>query len=290
MLKLSSPTRVCPCGLLFVCVLGASASYLAWAAQPPRAADVADQSTAQVVDAQIAVTVGDAAPKSLRLVNPLDQPFAAKGDGADPWQAQFVASAVAGGKIKLAMVLSQGGTAIDKPVIVVEPNKAASVTVDGRDGRPQFRIDATLALHEAGWQPPMVAAATSSGASSTQPQYGRLSAPRYPVAALKRNIEGVVFVVAQIGVDGRVESARVDHVDPASAAVLGEAAIAAVRQWTFDPAKRDGVAVAGSALVPIRYSINRSGRTTPPKSPFSTPAGALDTIDVVGTQLPIRRG
>ncbi|MGA8277092.1 MAG: M56 family metallopeptidase [Rhodanobacteraceae bacterium] len=153
MLKSPLPGRARrACGLLFVCILGASASYVAWATQP-RAAARPEASVAQVVDAQIVVTVGGEAPKKLRLVNPVDQPFMAKGDRADPWQAEFTASPVPGGNIRLAMNLRQGGATIGQPVILVEPNKSSSVEVSYPHGRSRFRIEATLALHEAGWKP-----------------------------------------------------------------------------------------------------------------------------------------
>ncbi|MGA9343439.1 MAG: TonB family protein [Rhodanobacteraceae bacterium] len=290
MLKFPLPARSRRAwGLLFVCLFGAAASYVAWAAQPPRALAASGKSADRVVDAQLVVTVGKEAPKALRLVNPLDQPFMAKGEGASPWQADFIASAAADGNIKLAMVLQQGGVTIGKPTIVVEPNKPASVKVNGADGQTSFRIDATLALHDAGWQPPEASVATATSAP-IGPHYRHLSPPRYPTAAIRDDIEGVEFVDAPVGSDGRVESARVDHVEPASAAALGDASIAAVKIWTFDPAMRGGIAVSGTAPIPIRYTINRNGSVAPPGSQLATPPGALETIDVVGARSPLKRG
>jgi protein TonB len=38
--------------------------------------------------------------------------------------------------------------------------------------------------------------------------------------------------------------------------LLDEAAIAAVRRWTFEPARIDGRAVASQVVVPVRFSMS----------------------------------
>ncbi len=79
--------------------------------------------------------------------------------------------------------------------------------------------------------------------------------PNYPPDALARRLTGVVKVRAKIGADGRVASVAVYR--SSGVRSLDQAALEAVRQWEFDPAKRDGRAVAYEVVVPLRFTIVR---------------------------------
>ena len=76
--------------------------------------------------------------------------------------------------------------------------------------------------------------------------------PVYNDSARGDRIEGRVRVETQVDARGKVSSARV-------LAGLGhgldEAAIAAVKQWTFEPASRCGAAVAHTIVVPFTFKI-----------------------------------
>jgi protein TonB len=61
--------------------------------------------------------------------------------------------------------------------------------------------------------------------------------PVYPPEAQAQGIGGVVIIEARIGVDGRVEAARVLKSIP----LLDEAALDAVKQWEFMPTLLNGV-------------------------------------------------
>jgi protein TonB len=39
--------------------------------------------------------------------------------------------------------------------------------------------------------------------------------------------------------------------------LLDQAAIAAVRTWTFEPARASGVAVTSEVVVPVRYALSQ---------------------------------
>jgi periplasmic protein TonB len=75
--------------------------------------------------------------------------------------------------------------------------------------------------------------------------------PVYPPDAFTKKIEGTVLTEILIGADGRVLKARVVKSVP----VLDEAALAAVRQWTFAPAVKNGRPVATLATAPVSFRI-----------------------------------
>ncbi|PWC19568.1 energy transducer TonB [Brenneria corticis] len=78
-------------------------------------------------------------------------------------------------------------------------------------------------------------------------------APRYPALALKRKWQGTVTLRVRVLANGKpgeiqiVNSSRYDMLD--------QAAIAAVRQWTFVPAQRDGAPQDSWASFPLSFKL-----------------------------------
>jgi TonB family protein len=62
-------------------------------------------------------------------------------------------------------------------------------------------------------------------------------------------ITGDATVIAVVDVDGHVVSATIDKSSGHKA--LDDKALAAVRNWHFNPIKKDGVAVEGTVKVPV---------------------------------------
>jgi protein TonB len=79
-------------------------------------------------------------------------------------------------------------------------------------------------------------AAVEAGAGSALPRILRAGAPRYPVIAMSRKIEGEVEVAFTILPDGRVSNARVTRAKPAG--VFDRAALSAVEGYLFAPGGR----------------------------------------------------
>lgn len=76
--------------------------------------------------------------------------------------------------------------------------------------------------------------------------------PVYPEAARKQNIDGTVLVQALVGEDGLVKDVHVVKSIPP----LDEAAMDAVRQWVFKPARTKGKPVAVSVAVPVKFTLH----------------------------------
>ena len=76
-------------------------------------------------------------------------------------------------------------------------------------------------------------------------------APSYPESARAKGVQGTVMVQALVGRDGRVLDARVTSGVPG----LDEAAIEAVRQWRFEPARTQGRPVAVWVAVPVKFTL-----------------------------------
>ena len=70
-----------------------------------------------------------------------------------------------------------------------------------------------------------------------------------PKEARDAGVSGVVMVQALVGADGRVKDAKVVKSIP----MLDAAAVEAVRQWTFKPARTKGQPVEVWVAIPIRF-------------------------------------
>jgi TonB family protein len=79
--------------------------------------------------------------------------------------------------------------------------------------------------------------------------------PEYPDRARRARIAGVVVVKARIGADGKVRDAEVVQSIP----LLDEAALAAVRQWEYEPTIIDGV--AQTLVMTVRLEFGLSDKT-----------------------------
>jgi protein TonB len=95
--------------------------------------------------------------------------------------------------------------------------------------------------------------AVRPGGVIRQPERVAYVAPLYPVIAREARIEGVVIIEATIGTDGRVTNARILRSLP----MLDEAALAAVRQWTYTPTTLNGVAVPVIMTVTVNFTLQR---------------------------------
>jgi protein TonB len=85
------------------------------------------------------------------------------------------------------------------------------------------------------------------------PRGDRCRPPEYPVAARRLGLQGRVVLRVHVGVDGAALSVEVE--ESSGHAVLDEAAVAAVRGWTFEPAREGECPVESFVSVPIRFRL-----------------------------------
>jgi protein TonB len=74
--------------------------------------------------------------------------------------------------------------------------------------------------------------------------------PLYPPEALAQKLHGPVVLQAVIGRDGSVEDLKIVR----GYFILGRAAIAAVKQWRFQPYSLSGHAAATQTVITINFS------------------------------------
>lgn len=79
--------------------------------------------------------------------------------------------------------------------------------------------------------------------------------PEYPRAAKRLGIQGTVLLHVMVGADGKAKEVSV--AESSGSALLDDAAVAAVRAWSFVPARRGDEVIAAAVYVPLRFTLNR---------------------------------
>ena len=132
--------------------------------------------------------------------------------------------------------------------VVFEPGDVAARGIDSIAGT----IDVGQMVVDA---PPPVQAAPSGpvivGGNIRRPMRTRYVPPQYPDLARAAKIEGVVIIEATIGIDGRVEQARVLRSKP----LLDDAALAAVRAWEYTPTLLNDRPVPVIMTITVQFSL-----------------------------------
>lgn len=158
-----------------------------------------------------------------------------------------------------------------EPKEVASPTPVASAAPRPRTVRKAARRTATPELaplaaatsHSDPVAPPRpVAQAEASSTARSPPPQSTATArspgvlarvePHYPAAARRDRIQGVVRIEAQLDRTGRILALRVRKSIP----LLDPAALAALRQWRFSPARDErGTAIAAIVIVPVRFAL-----------------------------------
>jgi protein TonB len=135
-----------------------------------------------------------------------------------------------------------------KKALTPKPVKPTSSTTQNTKHTPLSTQHATLT------SPSLLAPSPSP---TTAPQFDAAylhnPAPDYPAAAKRRRMQGLVMLSVAVTAEGRAESVTLKQ--SSGFAPLDNAAIAAVKQWRFVPAKQADTPVAASVIVPVEFAL-----------------------------------
>lgn len=119
--------------------------------------------------------------------------------------------------------------------------------------RPMMGLADGVANSTAPDAPPAAAAVLDAGAEHPQRRPGGNPAPAYPFEAYRRGIQGVTMLLVEVDARGRAAAVAMER--SSGSLILDEAAAQAVSRWTFTPARRGNVPVAGRLRIRVRFQI-----------------------------------
>lgn len=94
---------------------------------------------------------------------------------------------------------------------------------------------------------------SSAKATSAQPRYRSNPKPEYPREARRLKQQGRVLIDVEVSASGRPASVTLKR--SSGVPSLDEAALTAVRRWTFDPARAGGIAISSRVEVPVQFNL-----------------------------------
>jgi len=100
---------------------------------------------------------------------------------------------------------------------------------------------------------PVLAAAPVESFVAARPSYLNNPAPLYPTTARRRHQEGVVLISVRVTAQGRAENVEIKQ--SSGYPLLDEAALNAVRDWEFVPARIGATALPSEIEVPLHFKI-----------------------------------
>ncbi|MCE3002235.1 MAG: TonB family protein [Xanthomonadaceae bacterium] len=118
--------------------------------------------------------------------------------------------------------------------------------------------------------------------------YRRISRPSYPPAAVANRQSGNVVLEVLVGTDGVPREVKVSKAS--APGVFDETAMASVKAWRFNPARKDGQPVESWVLVPICYATGPSEGTASDKCEGPDAVEALDVIHTRPALAPVNPG
>src|SRR6476659_2956319 len=141
-----------------------------------------------------------------------------------------------------------------KEIVPEAPSVPSTAGVPGgvEGGIPGGTVGGVVGgLPEAPPPPPPPAAPVRVGGNIKTPTKTKDVRPVYPPIAQSARVSGVVIIEATIGADGKVKDAKVLRSIP----LLDQAALDAVKQWTFTPTLLNGVPVPVIMTVTVNFTL-----------------------------------
>jgi TonB family protein len=134
------------------------------------------------------------------------------------------------------------------PKATLEPVKTAAPFDPGLPVQPESK---SVALAPAPPEEPL----ESVPVAIAQPNYLKNSAPEYPAAARRRHEEGLVVLNVEVTPEGHARKVNIKK--SSGFDLLDNAAVNAVENWEFEPARVGSVSLESEVEVPIRFQLTR---------------------------------
>ncbi len=150
--------------------------------------------------------------------------------------------------VTVGVSIKERGTVVSKPKMTIARGERGIAASRGEGSEaPYFFVSI---------EPLKPYAKLSTTPPAVMPKLIHRVQPAYPPEARKARIDGVVILEARIGTDGVVHDLKAFRSEPMG---LTDAAIEAVKQWRYEPAKdASGKPVEATMNVTISFMLDRS--------------------------------
>jgi len=137
-------------------------------------------------------------------------------------------------------------------VPVFEPFKPESAPPTAASQQATTSTNAATGTSQA-TSPATVSQSEAFTEANYRANYAHNPKPEYPAIAKSRGWQGKVLLRVQVSAQGGSQSVAIEQ--SSGRDILDEAAMEAVKQWKFTPARRGDTAIASSVIVPIVFTL-----------------------------------
>jgi len=251
-------------GRASIITLALVCGYAAWAAQPKDAA--AGPVPAGRIGVNLVLRIDGGEPKtathvvvpgaSLAKLSQLQNGHAwtvdatvTRGEGAQQSNLMYAAT------------IRRDGEVVGSPKIGMRSGVPGTIRIGEEGPSSAFKgVELVVTLTDGDAKSAAGPAVSVDSADSAQ----RLDAPAYPAEALAKKQDGVVVLLIDLDVGGRVTDVSVDRSEPTG--IFDAVAVNAAWKWRFKPVLENGRAVAGRVRVPVTFEAGKQGGSASPKA------------------------
>jgi protein TonB len=199
---------------------------------------------------------GDAAPRPLEVViqPPVPKPVRPETPRPPPPPERVVAKSQP--QVQRPPTVAPQPAPQPKPVLAL-PESAAPSQPTFTVAQPTVPTPTPAAEPKVAAGPPSPPAASRESVAATPPDFNaaylRNAPPRYPLIARRNGVEGTVRLKVFVSRDGRAGQVQLDRSSGSSA--LDSAAVEAVKNWQFAPARRGEEIIESWVIVPLVFKL-----------------------------------
>ncbi len=193
-------------------------------------------------------------PRLIKRVNPIypKQALAEKLQGAVVLEGLIDE----GGKVADVRVISSAAPVLEKAAVeALRGWEYEPFQVGGKAKKVVFSVTITFAL-DAGKvkeEPKEGRGGPAQLPDSPKPKLLKQVRPAYPEEAKKNGLQGTVVLEVRTDEGGKVRAIRVLQ---GASPLLDQAALEAVKQWEYEPVRKDGKAVPVAFTVTVKFALN----------------------------------
>jgi len=145
-------------------------------------------------------------------------------------------------------------TVVSQPVVSVDEDKIVTKEIVGHAAAELVDIERVPSARQADLGQDEANSLKSLGAvTQAKPLNKTNAAPEYPRVARERGWEGLVRLDVFVDTEGSAD--RVSVLESSGHRVLDDAALKAVKDWQFMPARSGEIKFASKIIVPVQFSL-----------------------------------
>lgn len=138
-----------------------------------------------------------------------------------------------------------------KPAPLLEPDQAA-IKMEVSEEKTEETIEKKLEPEKKKLEE-VIQNQLRGALSEARPATQQNDPPHYPRLARQRGYEGRVVLRVTVSAEGKAK--KVEILKPSGHKILDEAAEKTIQTWTFEPAKRFGIAVQSVIDIPVNFRL-----------------------------------